>query len=79
MLTLAIRPCPFEVAEGKIEGMYDLIIRSGNIVDGTGRKTWVGDIAIEDGLIIEAGRKITGSTHREINADGVGAFTVARL
>ncbi len=45
--------------------MYDLIIRNGNIVDGTGRKEWVRDVAIEDGLIIEAGRKIMGSAHRE--------------
>jgi len=50
--------------------MDDLIIRNGNLVDGTGRKPWVGDIAVADGMIVEVGRDIGGSAHREIDADG---------
>jgi len=50
--------------------MYDLIIRNGRIVDGTGRKPWHGDIAVEGDLIIKAGRDISGTAHREIDADG---------
>lgn len=50
--------------------MYDLIIRNGNIVDGTGRKAWKGDIAIEGETIIKVGRDATGTAHREIDADG---------
>jgi len=50
--------------------MYDLIIRNGRIVDGTGRKAWVGDIGIDGDIIIEAGRDIGGTAHREIDAEG---------
>ena len=32
--------------------MYDLIIRNGTIADGSGRPTWVGDVAIEGNRIV---------------------------
>jgi len=51
--------------------MFDLIIRNGQIVDGTGhRKAWVGDVAIEGDKIVEVGRNVTGSAKRTIDADG---------
>ncbi len=34
---------------------YDLIIRNGTIVDGTGQDRFAGDIAIKDGLIAQVG------------------------
>ncbi len=48
---------------------YDLIIRGGTIVDGTGAPAFTGDVAITGGLIAAVGR-ITGSAPEEIDANG---------
>ncbi|MGY6552038.1 MAG: N-acyl-D-amino-acid deacylase family protein [Erythrobacter sp.] len=48
---------------------YDLIIRGGTIIDGTGAPGFTGDVAIKDGLIAGVGQ-ITGSAAEEINAAG---------
>ena len=50
--------------------MRDLIIRGGTIVDGTGGKPFVGDIAIDGDQIVEVG-KVTGKGRREIDAAGL--------
>jgi len=50
--------------------MDDLIIRGGSIVDGTGRKPFVGDIAVQGETIVEVGGNVGGSARREIDADG---------
>ncbi len=49
--------------------MYDLIIRNGKIVDGTGRPAYEGDLAISDGRIAAVG-EVSGSATREIDAAG---------
>jgi N-acyl-D-amino-acid deacylase len=49
--------------------MHDLVIRGGKIVDGTGQKSFIGDIAVSDGKITEVGQ-VTGAAKREINANG---------
>ena len=49
--------------------MYDLIIRGGTIVDGTGQKRYVGDIAVKDDKIVKIG-KITETGKEEIDATG---------
>jgi len=33
--------------------MYDSIIKNGNIVDGTGKPVFQGDIAVTDGVIVK--------------------------
>lgn len=48
---------------------YDLIIRGGTIVDGTGAPGFAGDVAIKDGLIVAVGR-VTGTAESEIEAAG---------
>jgi N-acyl-D-amino-acid deacylase len=48
---------------------YDLIIRNGTIVDGTGAGRYVGDIAIKDGLISAVGT-VRGDAAQEIDASG---------
>ena len=48
---------------------FDLIIRGGTIVDGTGRPGVDGDIAIRDGQIVAVG-KVAGSAREEIDASG---------
>lgn len=48
---------------------FDLIIRGGTIVDGTGAERFTGDVAIKDGLIVQVG-EITGDAADEIDATG---------
>ena len=48
---------------------YDLIIRNGTIVDGTGQDRFTGDIAIKDGLIAQVG-EVSGDAAEEIDAQG---------
>src|SRR5690554_4587204 len=49
--------------------MHDLVIRGGTIVDGTGRESFTGDVAIRDGKIVHVGEK-AAQGHREIDAAG---------
>jgi N-acyl-D-amino-acid deacylase len=49
---------------------YDLLIRNGRIVDGSGMPAFRGDIAVKDGKIVEIG-KINGAASRTIDADGL--------
>lgn len=49
---------------------YDIVIRGGNVVDGTGSEPFQADIAI-DGDTITAIGKIDGKGKEEINADGL--------
>jgi len=48
---------------------YDLIIRNGTIVDGTGQDQFHGDIAVKDGLIVQVGT-VSGDAVEEIDAGG---------
>jgi N-acyl-D-aspartate/D-glutamate deacylase len=50
--------------------MTDLVIRNGTIIDGTGAPGYVGDVAIDDGIITAVGEADTRG-HREIDADGL--------
>ena len=47
--------------------MYDLVIRGGTVVDGTGASKTNADIAVKDGIIVEIG-KISGRTQNSIDA-----------
>lgn len=49
---------------------HDIIIRGGNIVDGTGADAFVGDIAIDDGIITAVGA-VDGDAREEIDASGL--------
>ena len=49
--------------------MYDLLIKGGLIVDGSGMPAHYGDLAITDGKIAELGR-LDGPATRVINAEG---------
>ena len=48
---------------------YDLIIRNGTIVDGTGAPRFSGDVAVKDGLIAAVGT-VRGDAAEEIDAGG---------
>ncbi len=49
---------------------YDLVIKSGMVVDGTGFSRYRADVAIKDGTIVEIG-KIGGAATATIDADGL--------
>lgn len=49
---------------------FDLIIRGGTIVDGTGENRFIGDVAIKDGLIAQVG-EVRGDAGQEIDAAGM--------
>ena len=48
---------------------YDIVIRGGQIVDGTGSEPVAGDVAIKDGLIAAVGT-VEGQGEKEIDASG---------
>ncbi len=48
---------------------YDMVIRGGAVVDGTGAEPVTADVAIKDGLIAEIG-KVAARGAREIDAEG---------
>jgi len=50
--------------------MYDIIIRNGTIVDGTGLPAFQGDVGIAGGRLTRVGGKLTGQARQEIDATG---------
>ena len=50
---------------------YDLIIRNGTIVDGLGGEPFVGDVAVQDGMIAAVGHVNGSGAQREIDATGL--------
>jgi N-acyl-D-aspartate/D-glutamate deacylase len=51
--------------------MYDLIIRNGTIVDGTGAAPFVADVAVADGRIAAVGVGLAVAARETIEADGL--------
>jgi N-acyl-D-amino-acid deacylase len=64
LLTLGLVGNPLAAAD------YDLVIRGGRIVDGTGNPWFNGDVAIRGDRIAAVGR-VEGTADREINAKGL--------
>ncbi len=50
--------------------MHDIVIRGGELVDGTGAAPVPGDLAIDGGSIAEVG-EVKGRGRREIDAQGM--------
>jgi N-acyl-D-aspartate/D-glutamate deacylase len=48
---------------------YDVVVKDGLIVDGTGKKAYRGDVAIQDGKIVAIG-EVDGDAARTIDASG---------
>ncbi len=51
--------------------MYDLIIKNGAVIDGTGSPAYHCDIAISDGKIVRMARNITEDSKKYIDAKGL--------
>lgn len=49
---------------------FDLVIRGGTIIDGSGGARYVGDVAVNDGWIVETGT-VSGNGREEIDATGL--------
>jgi N-acyl-D-aspartate/D-glutamate deacylase len=48
---------------------YDLLIKNGRVIDGSGRPAFHGDVGVAKGKIVELGR-LSGSARQTIEADG---------
>jgi N-acyl-D-aspartate/D-glutamate deacylase len=51
--------------------MFDLVIKGGTLVDGTGRERFVGDVAVTDGVIVAVGADLEGDATETIDATGL--------
>lgn len=70
-LTLCCVVTAIHAADDPEQAVYDLVIRHGRIVDGTGNPWYVGDVAIRGDRIVAVGRVPAGPTAREIDAAGL--------
>lgn len=53
------------------DATYDLLIRNGKIVDGTGNPWFFGDLAVRGDRIVAVGRVPPGQAKREVDAKGL--------
>jgi N-acyl-D-amino-acid deacylase len=49
---------------------FDILVKGGTIVDGTGSKPYVGSVGIRDGVIVEIGSNLKGRAEKVIDATG---------
>jgi len=49
---------------------YDVLIKGARVIDGSGMPSYLGDVAVQDGRIVEVGR-VSGGAREEIKADGL--------
>src|ERR1051326_1352676 len=50
---------------------WDILIRGGTVIDGSGRPGESADVAIEAGRLAALGPKLSGAAARVINAEGL--------
>ena len=63
-LALSLAPCLASAQE------YDLVLRNGRVVDGSGAPWFVGDLAIRGDVIVAVGPRLDGSARRLIDVQG---------
>ncbi len=52
-----------------VNGGFDLVVRGGTVIDGTGAPARSADVAMRNGVVVEVGR-VSGRGREEIDADG---------
>jgi N-acyl-D-amino-acid deacylase len=70
-LLLTLFACIFPALLASQQKPYDLLIRNGHIVDGTGSPWYAGDIAIRDGKIAAIGAVLGAKAGKTIDARGM--------
>ncbi|HKU51707.1 MAG TPA: hypothetical protein VJQ25_04515, partial [Nitrospira sp.] len=61
LVALATNPSP---------ARYDLLIRGGRVIDGTGNPAYFADVAVNKGKIVKIGQNL-GSGETELDAKGM--------
>ncbi len=67
LVTLSLLPLPV----GKAAETYDVILRNGTIIDGTGAKAYRADIALKNGFIYRIGNLRDADAKVELNLSGL--------
>jgi N-acyl-D-amino-acid deacylase len=70
-VVLGLAPANAPLASGNPEAPYDIVIRNGHIVDGTGSPWYSGDVAIRDGKIAAIGYLPQAEAKHMIDARGM--------
>lgn len=70
-LLLTLFACVFPALLACQQKPYDLVIRNGHIVDGTGSPWYAGDVAIRDGRIAAVGPVLGAKAGKTIDAHGM--------
>ena len=68
---LAAVPCVPLTPAAAAQPQYDLVIRNGTVVDGTGNPWFVGDVAVTGDRIVAVGRVPAGQAKKTIDATGL--------
>lgn len=50
--------------------MYDILIRNGTLLDGSGKQRYVADVAVKDGKIVAVGKDLPADAKEVIDASG---------
>ena len=68
MVVRACSPCLARRARSRQDDVYDLLIRNGRIIDGTGSPWYAGDVGIRDGRIAAIGRLGDAAARQTVDA-----------
>lgn len=68
--TLLLGSSPFKTIFTRARG-FDILIKNGTVIDGTGKKEFIADVGIKDGRIVHIGKINDAEALQVINAEGL--------